>query len=964
MSAFGSREKIVFNGFRGVDPQPSGLYPTDALYVPQDLVENGLLRYALNCRFDAGRAYWYRNQLSVPLPVPYGFHVPGCTIATITRATNVVTVVTTLPHPFRYVAPGNSSLVTITGTAGMNSSLNELTGVPTTTSFTYAEAGADMAEAVGLATEGRPTALYEFVTDTYNQLLMCMEDGNWYYYTALDWTETPLQETHGYVLFSALSTYNVAGAVPKVALSGFAMLNDRLYMVGPPDGAGGSFDEWVPMLRWNGADMTNVGFAKPATACTGAADATGASNRLVPGRYSYRVTYGNYEFESMEGPVVDVDVAYVAASAYIEAKSLAVPIVHGDTAIIDGMRYRFVDVATLIAAVETVQVNDVVISSEGSASVEVNLGWTLQRLATMIARGLTVTETGVTIYSPPHPTVTAEPDMVVTTRARVNLTARETGTAGNALTLVESTADARLHVSAAVLSGGTGDCHIDLATIPTSGDANVAWRKLYRAYIDDTSEGVRGSDFNYLAKIEDNTTVVYADNIPQGETGEPVAFDRARPPSGTILEHHKDRLWLAGAYRTSQSYALTEDISTITRAADVVTVVLAAAHTINVGDQVTISGCTETVFNGTWTVTVVVSSTTFRFALAGGALADNTGAVEWNVYHLGLGNQLFYSALGEPGYWPAENFVKVGSTAPIVALVSWADQLFIIKSDSVWLLTGYGEDEWRLEQVPGATGAIAGHAAGSPFGICWAGHTGWMFYDGQQVRCILEYGQVTSYTEDVEGLPRPAEFVVGAAPPAPLCCWHNERFHMADSANERIYAWRPVTDTWEVLKRPLAALGIRAFSAGSQQSHILCCMKWTSVTYPMWRITFLDHLYHWSTEYQRLNGTGAYTNYAQIEIELPTISAPVGELVQPIELAVYGQWDVPVAGADDLKLLIYDELNGAWDTIGTVTQDARMGVPMGYAARHLRMKLEGENVEYFALHGFALIYTRRPARGA
>lgn len=961
----GGRERIIFNGFRGIDPQPSGLYPSDAVYVPQDFVENGLLRYALNCRFDAGRAYWYRSQLIVPLPVKYPFTRPVSAIKTITRSGGVVTVETVDPHRFRYTALGGGTLVSISGTVGMDSEFNEVTSVPSNVTFTYNEAGADMSESTGTATAARPTALYEFLTDQYSQICFFTEDGNFYYFPNLDWSETPGQLGQGYAMFDTTDYASLIGVVPRVAPTGFAMRNNRLYIVGPADGVSASFSEYVPMLRWNGADISAIGFEPPATAPTGAADATGAGNRLVAGRYSYRVTYGNYEFESMEGPVVDVDVEYATASGYVEAKDLSTAINHGDSVTINGVRYRFVSVATLVAASEQIETGDIPIAAVSGATVEQNLATTLQRLATMVANGLTLTETGVTMYTAPHPDVTAQVSYVTGSRVRVALTAREAGVAGNALTLVESTSDARLHVSGATLSGGTSEVHIDLSSIPTSSESGVTWRKLYRAYTADTSEGVRGTSFQYLGQIRDNTTTTYADNTPQGELGEPTTYDRAKPPSGTILAQHKDRLWMSGVYRTSDSYAELGTVSAITRTGGDVTVTLTAEHGIVTGDQVTISGCTQSAFNGRFRVTAVPSATSFKFAQAGTLLTASDGIVEWGVIYTGLQNVLWYSALDEPVYWPVENQITVGSSAPILALVSWGDQLCIVKTDSVWLLTGYGEAEWRLDQLAGATGAIGPHAAASPYGLVWAGHTGWMFYDGSAVRCILQYGEVTSYAQDVEGVGRPDEYVEGEAPPQPMCCWHDERFHLADRTNERIYCWRPGTDTWEVLKRPIEDVGLRAFALSGKQSHILTCMKWSDVVEQR-EMTLLDHLYRWSTDYQRLNGKDVegYVNYAQIELELPTIAAPVGELVNPIECAVYGKWDVPADDDDDLKLLIYDELNDTWDNIGTVTADARMGIPMGYAARHLRMKLVGERVEHFALHGLALIYTRRPARGA
>jgi microcystin-dependent protein len=70
-------------------------------------------------------------------------------------------------------------------------------------------------------------------------------------------------------------------------------------------------------------------------------------------------------------------------------------------------------------------------------------------------------------------------------------------------------------------------------------------------------------------------------------------------------------------------------VSTIAQATTVVTVVTSAANGLDVGDSITISGAGNAVFNGTWTVASVTSSTTFTFtrgtsatitAVAGGTI--------------------------------------------------------------------------------------------------------------------------------------------------------------------------------------------------------------------------------------------------------------------------------------------------------------------------------------------------------
>lgn len=78
-------------------------------------------------------------------------------------------------------------------------------------------------------------------------------------------------------------------------------------------------------------------------------------------------------------------------------------------------------------------------------------------------------------------------------------------------------------------------------------------KKLYRAYTSDTSPGARGANFFYVDTIADATTT-YDDDTPQTDVGEAIAYDHALPPRGTIIEAHKDRLFMAGLSDGSSSY--------------------------------------------------------------------------------------------------------------------------------------------------------------------------------------------------------------------------------------------------------------------------------------------------------------------------------------------------------------------------------------------------------------------------
>lgn len=97
------------------------------------------------------------------------------------------------------------------------------------------------------------------------------------------------------------------------------------------------------------------------------------------------------------------------------------------------------------------------------------------------------------------------------------------------------------------------DDTIELINIPI-GPLGVTWRKIYRAY----GASGRGPTYQYLAKIDDNTTTTYIDNMPQSYLGDEMPFDYARPPRGDLLTFFKERMFMAGVSRTSDSYPVVE----------------------------------------------------------------------------------------------------------------------------------------------------------------------------------------------------------------------------------------------------------------------------------------------------------------------------------------------------------------------------------------------------------------------
>ncbi len=98
---------------------------------------------------------------------------------------------------------------------------------------------------------------------------------------------------------------------------------------------------------------------------------------------------------------------------------------------------------------------------------------------------------------------------------------------------------------------------VTLSAIPTSSDAQVTGRNLYRT----TTGGVR---FYWLATINDNTTTTFVDNIPDLELGQEMEEDHDIAPNGKFSAWWDNRLWIAGddiVYYSALSYPEHFDVA-------------------------------------------------------------------------------------------------------------------------------------------------------------------------------------------------------------------------------------------------------------------------------------------------------------------------------------------------------------------------------------------------------------------
>lgn len=951
--ALGEREQVVFRGFRGIDPRRQAIYQD--VFVPQEQVAEGLLLDARNLRFSSGRGYWYRNQLRIPAPAKVCAMRTSDAITAAVRAANVVTITTGAVH---HLAVGNRVVISAMTDATFNGTF-VITTVPSTTTFTYAQTAANATSSGGTVTPTWPTGLVEYFAEDYNQVLCFADDGCLYVLDA-DWSDAPTRWDYGYELFAGDSWTNPASGtgLPTDPQWAFANMHDRLIVA----------DAGMATKMWNGTALLDIGLATPDTAVTATTD-NDTGDALIAGRYSYLVTFGNADFESMPNGfahtalIDDADFATIKASVEAEQDTWDARPATGSYLTVGGLTYTFKRVESMLGGME--DSGTVVVENSGDGELDALNAFRI--LAELINNGGHYDVPGTATMAPivPNPEVTAAVVSVWGVSLKLVITARAAGENGNTLTIIGS---ADLDFSAATLTGGTDYCHVDLSAIPL-GPAGTTYRKLYRAYSDDTTPGVRGYDYLLLTTINDNTTATYKDNTPQEQLGEPIAFDHAIPPRGSIMTFHRDRLWMAGVSMTSLSYKSVATIEAAAtgavRSGSTVTITTSADHGFNVGDEVVIAGVADTTMNGTFTILTAPADDSFTYTCAGSASTSGGGTAQVGVFTKGLSNKLFYSALDEPYYWPIMNQIAVGSSAPIVGLVTWHDQLLILKSDSVWLLTGYHEDDFRLQQIPGMTGSIGPHVATSPQRVVWSGHQGWVLWDGYQARVLLEYSPDTSFSYEPTSFRSPM-LPTGEQAKYSHVAFHAGRFHFW--ADDYTFSWHPDSDAWEVARRVTTRVGMRPFEFSIYQSHILTFMRWGDTTTGPYYITVLDDQSRPPADSTQRNtdaeGNEDDEHFGEVRVEFPPVVAPLGEHINPIEFYFYGQWSRPRAASRDLHLFIFDEATSTWVNLGDVAPNGRLGIPAGYAKQRVRLVLYGREVPNFVLQSAGLVLTRQKGRGA
>ena len=406
--------------------------------------------------------------------------------------------------------------------------------------------------------------------------------------------------------------------------------------------------------------------------------------------------------------------------------------------------------------------------------------------------------------------------------------------------------------------------------------------------------GTYAATFELSDVVLDATTEFY-DNIPNYALADPDTEERARPPAGTILAAHKNRLWMAGSTEGSRSYS-------------------------------------------------------------------GYGKGYW-------GNVLFFSQLDEPYYWPGVNTITIGDDTEITGLASWGDFLVVFKENSVWTVTGYAESDFVVTLLTDAVGGVDERAyCAAPPGVLWLGPDAFYFWAGSEVRKLMD-------TRDANW----GTFAARAT--IPTMTFHAGRYYIMQDGY--LLEWEPSMDVWNYTATEWDdadsdEVGLRTFSFGEDQTHVLTRMSWQSsgVQY----ITVLDPAGKIAN--RAAAGTSYSNEYAPVQVTLPPLPAPPGYVIVPMEVWVDGSWDKHATSTLRPYIYLNDDADysatagqNAWATTPECPQaNAVIGVPPSYtysgtsyrtnAYNRWYIQIKGEYAKNFVLRSVGVRYALRRASGA
>jgi len=520
------------------------------------------------------------------------------------------------------------------------------------------------------------------------------------------------------------------------------------------------------------------------------------------------------------------------------------------------------------------------------------------------------------------------------------------------------------------------DKALELANI-TPGPSGTEWRRIYRAYTTDTTQGARGASFLRLTQIDDNTTTTYTDNALQATLGFPQAFDHAVPPRGDLLIYHNNRVFMANCSYPSMSYTdWTGELEVTgagTSACNGTYRQVGIKNGKPIYKQVGANYWIWYTRAGFW---YIIDATEFNGHIVyyHSASADVTGTwlvdvgapaptVTSSENEDNLDNVLFYSELDEPYYWPSTNYIRVGDNTPIRALVSWRDWLLIFKESSVWVLRGYNADDFQLAQLTNEYGCAHQNAAASgPPGVLWRDKGGLCFFNGVGIQVVLDYAISSTF-----------------GPPAttitqPTIAYHRSKFYILEG--DYLLTYDPEPQRWSYREFKETAVGIRAFNFGRYQSHILSYWEWKVGSSYLGVLDTGKEFGHYDDQ----GSTTSVDEFAPVQITLPPLLARPGEEIVPVEVWVDGSWIEHATSTRRPYIYLNDDADysstagqNAWETTPLAPKDGNViGVPQGYiydstgktnAYKTLYIQIKATEAEDFVLTAVGLRFKRRAARG-
>jgi hypothetical protein len=157
---------------------------------------------------------------------------------------------------------------------------------------------------------------------------------------------------------------------------------------------------------------------------------------------------------------------------------------------------------------------------------------------------------------------------------------------------------------------------------------------------------------------------------------------------------------------------LTETITAIS--VDDPTEITSAGHGLLTGDEVYIYNTDSTpALSGKYTVTVVDSNT---FSVPVAVLSAGTTGIWFKANVVSDNeespNRLFYSKLRQPEAVPITNFIDIGpKDKAILRILALRDNLFVLKEDGVYIVTGTTAPDFGARLLDGSTEITAGDTA-------------------------------------------------------------------------------------------------------------------------------------------------------------------------------------------------------------------------------------------------------------